>query len=86
MATIVMHGELEQNYVLLGFGYGFWATDKPGMLGFSDRNEGAESVAYVCDTAGKILKVHPKELVVVSVDGHELSTALGEPPRSPEFE
>lgn len=85
MATVVMHVKTEKNYVLLGFGYGYWATDKPGMLGFSDRNEGAESVAYICDTAGEILKVHPKELVVVSVDGQELSTVLDPPPVSQEF-
>lgn len=85
MATVVMHVETEKNYVLLGFGYGYWATDKPGVLGFSDRNEGAESVAYLSNADGNILKVHPKELVVVSVDGQEVSAVLDQPPRSQEF-
>ncbi len=86
MATIVMHTVHEKNYVLLGIGYGFWATDKPGVLGFSDRNEGAESMAYICSDDGKILKIHPKDLVVVSIDGQPVAEALGLPPRSSEFD
>jgi hypothetical protein len=40
MAIVVMHIESETNYVMLGTGFGAWATDKPGFMGFSDRNDG----------------------------------------------
>ncbi len=80
MAIIVMHVKSETNFVLLGTGYGSWATESPGTLGRVDRNDGTESVAYVCDAEGKIRKVRPADLVVVSVDGAVPSELLSPPP------
>lgn len=80
MAIVVMHVESETNYVLIGTGFGSWATDKPGFMGFSDRNEGFDSTVFACDAEGTIGRFAPNELIVVSVDGEPVSTYLGQPP------
>jgi hypothetical protein len=80
MAIVVMHIESETNYVMLGTGFGAWATDKPGFMGFSDRNDGFDSTVFVCDVDGVIGRFAPSDLVVVSVDGEPVSAHLGLPP------
>lgn len=80
MAIIAMHLETETNYVVLGTGYGWWATDKPGFMGFSDNKNGSESTIFVCDAAGNIGRFGTGELVIVSVDGQPVSAHLGLPP------
>lgn len=82
MATIVMHRETEANYVVIGAGFGSWATDKPGFLGFSDQRSGSESVVFVCNSAGEIGGFSPDELMVVSVDGVAVASVLQAPPSS----
>ena len=82
MATIVMHTETETNYVLLGTGYGVWATAKPGAFGFADTKNGLESMAFVCNANGEIGGFRPDELVVVSIDGQAVSEVLNSPPAS----
>lgn len=82
MAIIVMHRKSEQNFVFLGAGYGSWATEKPGILGFADKKEGADSRIYVCGDDGRIIRMRPAEVVVVSIDGQPVADVLGHPPSS----
>ncbi len=82
MAIVVLHVESETNFVVLGAGFGSWATDKPGFMGFSDRQEGFESTVFVCDDAGVIRRFATEELIVVSIDGEPVSAHLGVPPAS----
>ncbi len=79
MAIIVMHVETETNFVLLGAGYGQWATEKPGVWGSADRKAGEESVAYVCGVDGRIRRLRPADLTVVSVDGESPADLLRPP-------
>ncbi len=80
MAIVVMHVETETNYVLLGTGFGWWATDRPDFMGFSQQRDGFESTVFVCDDAGVIGRFSSGELIVVSVDGQPISSHLGVPP------
>jgi hypothetical protein len=80
MATVVMHKESETNYLLVGTGYGMWATDKPGFMGLGDFKDGYVSVVFVCDASGTIGRFPADELVVVSVDGVPVVEHFNSPP------
>ncbi len=76
MATIVVHKPSEKNYVLINVGFGVWATDKPGFMGFADKDSGEVNRAFVCGGDGVIRHFPAGELAVVSVDGSSIDDLL----------
>jgi hypothetical protein len=72
MATIVEHRKSGEHYIVIGAGYGMWASARPnrvfGDLLANDRS-GSEEGVCVSDAAGNIGWLDPREVRLVSVDG-----------------
>jgi hypothetical protein len=72
MATIVVHRPSGHRYVLIGSGYGAWATSTPGVFfgNLAPREQGNQATLIaVTGVNGEIGWVPSNELLVVSVDG-----------------
>ncbi|MEZ6241623.1 MAG: hypothetical protein R3B57_01120 [Phycisphaerales bacterium] len=80
MATIVVHTKTGARYVLLGSGYGEWATARSDrFLGdmFPKEQHGDTHLLCVCDGGGRVHWMRAEEARVVSVDGASPADALG---------
>lgn len=93
MPTFIQHIPTGHHFVLIGSGYGVWATARPSRaLDLIIReNRGDAHILHVCDAQGRIQWLKPQDCRVVSVDGLTPAEALrglssGEvgDPRSPE--
>ena len=77
MATIVQHTETNEQYVLLGSGFGMFQSKKPNWLlgNLAADVDGAEcALVCVSNGSGLIGWLDSKEVNVISVDG----TPVGE--------
>ena len=80
MAVIVIHGTEDEELILLGAGYGAWATARgSAVLGdwMPATERGADEMALVCDGSGALRWVYTDALTVVSVDGATPAEVLG---------
>ncbi|MDX9912183.1 MAG: hypothetical protein RBS39_10155 [Phycisphaerales bacterium] len=80
MATIIEHRPTGRRYILLGAGYGVWASSRPNrVLGdlFAHDRSGENHMLYVCDADGDVFWLHPNEARVVEVDGRAPGGVLG---------
>ena len=80
MATIVKHTPTGAKYILLGTGFGAFQSKKPNWLMgdlVADTTEGQYAMVCVCDKGGSIHWIDSSEVVVESVDGHDVRGALG---------
>ena len=71
MATIIEHRPTGKRFILLGAGYGMWASSRPNrILGdmFATDRSGEDHMLYVSDAHGDIHWLHPDSARVVSVD------------------
>lgn len=72
MATVVVHKPTGKRFVIVGSGYGAWATSAPnawmGNLAPDEHSEHCTLFA-VCDEAGEIGWLKSEELQVLTVDG-----------------
>lgn len=80
MPTLIQHIPTGHHFVLIGTGYGVWATARPSR-GFEfviRENQGEAHILHVCDAEGRIqwLKPDPPDCRVVSVDGLTPAEAL----------
>ena len=79
MSTIIQYTKTGNHYILLGAGYGQWATARPNrMLGdlFATEQKGEMHLMCVCDTEGKVYWVDPDDVIVVATDNQSPSLAL----------
>ncbi len=80
MATIVLHKPSGRRYILLGAGYGQWATARANaLLGdlFPAERSGHQHLLCLCDAEGKVEWAVPENCEVVSVDGRTPGEVLG---------
>ena len=72
MTTIVQHVPSGKHYILLGAGYGAWATARPNrLLGdlFATDKNGQTRVLCLCDAEGRVEWAFADRVRIVSVDG-----------------
>jgi hypothetical protein len=78
MPTLIQHIPTGHHFVLIGTGYGVWATARQSR-GFDfiiRENQGEAHVLHVCDAQGRIQWLKPQDCRVVSVDGLTPAEAL----------
>ncbi|MCA9277266.1 MAG: hypothetical protein KDA29_14685 [Phycisphaerales bacterium] len=79
MAIIVKHNPSGKHYILLGAGYGMWASARPnrllGDLFAADRN-GQSRLLCLCDEQGGVEWAYAERVSIVSVDGLSPSQVL----------
>lgn len=80
MAIIVKHNPSGKHYILLGAGYGMWASARPnrllGDLFAADRN-GQSRLLCLCDEQGGVEWAYAERVSIVSVDGMSPAEVLG---------
>ena len=79
MSTIIQYTKTGNHYILLGAGYGQWASARPNrVLGdlFAHEQKGDQHILCVCDPDGKIYWVHPDDAFVVATDNQSPALAL----------
>lgn len=79
MATIVKTKNSNVHGILVGVGFGMFATSKPGMFFgnlTSDEKSGQSEMAAVSTAEGEILWCETADLTIVSVDGEKPSALL----------
>ncbi len=80
MTTIVQHVPSGKHYILLGAGFGAWATARPNrLLGdlFATDKNGQTRVLCLCDAEGRVEWAFADRVRVVRVDGVAPGEALG---------
>jgi hypothetical protein len=78
MPTIVKHLTTGHHYVMLGTGYGIWATARPSRASelIIRENKGEAHILHVCDKLGRVLWLRPQEVEIISIDGQAPAEAL----------
>ena len=79
MPTIIQHTKTGNHYILLGAGYGQWATARPNrILGdlFANDQKGDLHLLCVCNAQGRVFWVNPDDTKVISVDAQSPTAAL----------
>lgn len=78
MPTLIQHIPTGHHFVLIGTGYGVWATARQsrGFEFIIRENQGEAHVLHVCDAQGRIQWLKPEDCKVVSVDGLTPAEAL----------
>ena len=66
MAIIVEHLKSKEKFILLGSGYGSYASDHQGIGGYK---EGTKTRLYVSKGDGSVWWVNDEDVQVISVDG-----------------
>lgn len=72
MAIIVKHKATQEEYILLGTGFGAYKASKPGLIGgslFPDEEEGTYTMMTVSDYNGNIHWMKDTEFLVIEIDG-----------------
>jgi hypothetical protein len=76
MAIVVKNKKTQNNYILLGTGFGAFNASKPNYF-FENllpyEQKGTISMVAVCDEEGNISWIDSNELQVVQVDGISIS-------------
>lgn len=71
MATIVRHIPTGKHYILLGAGFGAWASARPNrLLGdlFAADKSGQSKLLCMCDADGRVEWAYADKVSVISVD------------------
>jgi hypothetical protein len=79
MPTIIQYTKTGDHYILLGAGYGQWATARANrLLGdlIPTDQQGDLHLLCICDSAGKVFWANPEDTVVVSVGNQSPAHAL----------
>lgn len=79
MPTIVRHNPTGDHYILIGAGYGKWASARPNrLLGdlFASDKSGETRLVCLCDADGKVEWAFDKHITVVSVDNQSPADTL----------
>ena len=79
MAIIVEHRESGERFVVLGAGYGMWASARPNRVFgdlFANDQSGTQEGVCVSDAAGNIGWLSPREVKLVRVGGASPAEAI----------